>query len=329
MSAIYDGFYLLDHHRNRDKTSGPAGEYDTRPWYTTRNRCHHGHDRPHLIVIHDPETLEDFIAPYDEAERVARYGATTTRASWHDSIDADSIIPMLPPEFTAWHVRGFNRCGIGLEVGALATSWDRAPAAWLEGVMANTARRVLEHMAAFDIPPVLLFEPGRRYTEPLDPAGFGLISHHALDPTRRTDPGFTFPWTDLLDRLEDPMVTRDTKVAPNPILAGDFAEMRDEGVFSQYTDPGKILITDELGAFLSRYTRQVLDPTVRTAKAEAIAAAKAAIAASNTTQWSKMVDWVREHVKVSIAAAFAAGAGAAQVDYDELVREIGRVLAGG
>lgn len=314
----YDGFYLLDHHRNRDKPSGPAGDPDTRPWYTTRNRCHHGHDRPHLLVIHDPETVADFDPPYSEADRVAAYGQTTTRASWHDTIDADSIIPMLPPEFTAWHVRGFNRCAIGMEVGAMAGTWTKAPAAWLEGVMANTATRAAEHMAAYGIPPKLLFEPGKRYTAPLDPAGFGLISHHALDPTRRTDPGFTFPWNDLLNRLEDDMVTRDTKVDPNPILAGDFDEMRDAGVFSQYTEPGKILITDELGAFLARYTSRVLRPTINSA-----------IAASNSSQWSKMVAWVKGHVKTSIAAAFAAGAGAGQIDYGEVVREIGRVLSGG
>src|SRR5690606_12089743 len=115
---------------------------------------------------------------------------------------ADSIIPMLPPEFTAWHVRGFNRCGIGLEVGAMATTWDKAPDEWLDGVLANTAQRVYEHMVRFDIPPALLFTPGKRYATGLDPAGDGLISHHALDPTRRTDPGVTFPWNDLLERLE-------------------------------------------------------------------------------------------------------------------------------
>lgn len=26
----YDGFYLLDHHRNRHKSPGPAGEYNSR-----------------------------------------------------------------------------------------------------------------------------------------------------------------------------------------------------------------------------------------------------------------------------------------------------------
>lgn len=252
------GYWLLDHHVNL-----PDGKL---PWYTTRRRCQHGIDGPHLITIHTPETLADFTPPYDEAERVAQYGATITRASWHDTIDADSIIPMLPPEFTAWHVRGFNRCGIGMEVGAKATSWGRAPKRWVDGVIANTATRGGQHMDRFGIPPVLLFDPTVRYTSRLDPAGFGLISHHALDPTRRTDPGFSFPWQNLLDRLEDSMVDRATDLGPDPNLAAAYQQYIDDGVFSEYTRPGHLVTADKLAAFglreRSKVTRKMIAAAV-------------------------------------------------------------------
>lgn len=202
MTATYKGWYLLDHHKNRTRPEGGvAGDPATKPWYASRRVCQHGYDRPHLVVVHDPETLPDFTPPYDEAERIAKYGASTTRASWHDTIDADSIIPMLPPTYTAWHVRGFNRCGIGLEVGAMSTTWTKAPDAWLTGVITNAAYRVAQHCATFEIDPVLMFIPGRRYASAINPKGTGIVSHHVLDPGRRTDPGFGFPWDTFLERV--------------------------------------------------------------------------------------------------------------------------------
>src|SRR5690606_22597441 len=186
MTTTYKGWYLLDHHKNRTRPEGGvAGDPRTKPWYASRRTCQHGYNRPHLIVIHTPETIEDFTPPYDEAERVAKYGAQTTLASWHDTIDADSIIPMLPPTYTAWHVRGFNRCAIGMEIGAKATSWKRAPAAWVKGVVENAAYRAAQHAATFDIPARLLFTPGKRYSSAINPTGVGFVSHHALDPGRR------------------------------------------------------------------------------------------------------------------------------------------------
>lgn len=281
MTTVYDGFYLLDHHRNRNRQPGPAGEADTRPWYETRRICHHGILGPHLIVIHDPETLPDFTPPYAEAERVAAYGATTTRASWHDSVDADSIIPMLPATFTAWHVRGFNRCGIGLEIGAEADTWDRAPEAWLEGVIDNAARRTAQHAVAFNIPPTLLFEPGRRYTSQLDPGPvFGLIGHHPLDPTRRTDPGFTFPWDRFAGLVatymegDDEMIDRYTELDDgSPVLEAEFQKKVEQGVFTEHTKPGQIVVHDRLAAYLNRESQKVTKKMIAAAVAGAAAGA--------------------------------------------------------
>lgn len=198
--TTYQGWYLLDHHRNRHRSAGPAGEPNTRPWYTTRRRP------VTAIVIHTPETLEDFTPPYEEAERVARYGATTTRASWHDTIDADSIIPMLPPNYTAWQTRGYNSHTVGMEIGSKASIWKRAPAEWVTGVINNAAYRGAQHAALLDIPPRFITRAQ------VDGGTKGFTSHAQLDPTRRTDPGPDFPWERYLDRVrfylegdDDPM----------------------------------------------------------------------------------------------------------------------------
>lgn len=181
------GYRLLDDHVHRD-------DPDLRPWYTTRRTCGHGLDRPHLIVIHTPEALPDYDGPDSTAERVAEYGTRTGRASWHDTVDSDSHIPMLPASHTAWHVRNFNRCAIGLEVGARAQDWPTAPADWIAGVLTNAAAVTARHILDHGIRPRIVFDPTRTYTVPHDTPADGLISHHALDPTRRSDPGRAFPW---------------------------------------------------------------------------------------------------------------------------------------
>lgn len=43
---------------------------------------------------------------------------------------------------------------------------------------------------------------------------------------------------------------------------------------------------------------------------------------------ARLETWARNHVKTAIAAALAAGAGAAQIDYPELIRQIGEILSG-
>src|SRR5690606_27112807 len=61
MTTTYKGWYLLDHHKNRTRPEGGvAGDPRTKPWYASRRTCQHGYNRPHLIVIHTPETIEDF-----------------------------------------------------------------------------------------------------------------------------------------------------------------------------------------------------------------------------------------------------------------------------
>lgn len=192
-------YYLLENHMNLHN----GGKL---PWYTTRRTCKHGIQGAHLAVVHTPETLEDFSPPDSAAENVAQYGARTTRASWHFTSDSDSAIQMLPWTYTAWHVMGYNRCAIGGEIGAKATSWPGAPDWWEDAVLDQAAVKFREGMDFHGI-------PYRKITRAqADRGEYGMIGHGELDPDRRSDPGSAFDWDQLIA-----LVKGDTMALPKEV----------------------------------------------------------------------------------------------------------------
>lgn len=188
------GYYLLDH-------PNPNGPH----YYTTRQRCQHGILGPHLIVIHTAESMPDFNPPDLGAESVARYGATATRpVSWHDTIDSDSTIPMLPKGYTAFHVQGFNRCGYGIEIATRAASWASTPYVWKYATMQRLAARIKEIRGPI---------PARVLTRrQVDAGEYGIVGHNILDPTRRSDPGADFDWRMLTDMVGGSIVGDEMEV---------------------------------------------------------------------------------------------------------------------
>lgn len=157
-----------------------------------------------LIGLHIAVTFDDLTLPDGGAEALNRYGETTTRdASWHVSIDTDSICVSLPDTYTAWvqGVQGysFNSHGLGGEIATYSTDW-RKKDGW-------RIYRYLRHLAAWTAPRVMKYripikllrnrEEVQRLINAGKPAGFAY--HGDLDPSNRTDPGLisgrvdTFP----------------------------------------------------------------------------------------------------------------------------------------
>ena len=182
------GYHLLLHHT-------PA----RKPWYTTRNTQD---GEPRFVVLHTAENVPDFDPPDQGAENVAAYGASTSRASWHATSDSDSIIPMLPDEYTAWHARGYNSGGLGLEIATQASRWTHDLAnnpAWVDRTLDNAAIVVAGWCDRWDIPARLVPRSS------VDRGVYGITYHMFLDPGRRSDPGDKFPLEILLQKVESLM----------------------------------------------------------------------------------------------------------------------------
>ena len=203
--------YLLQH-----------GKQANKPWYPSRRAP------LRFGVFHTAENLPDFDPPDLGAEAVAKYGATTERASWHMTVDSDSIIWMLPWSYTAWHVRNYNSPSLGVEMAMTASMWVESPLAWRMAILENTARVVAAANVIAGIPPII------RTRAEIDAGKWGWTFHRLLDPTRRSDPGAAFPHEWVLNRAEELL----TATPPPPTHWAEVyaTELVQEGIISEADD---------------------------------------------------------------------------------------------
>jgi N-acetyl-anhydromuramyl-L-alanine amidase AmpD len=178
------GYYLIDHDTSK-----------VRKFYTSRKKS------IQVIVLHTAENLPDTDGIDSGAENVSRYGASTDRqVSWHVTVDSDSTIRNLPDGYTAFHVQGYNGISLGLEIATQAHRWkstkDRT--SWERKVLARTAEVVKDWAEEHSIPLKRLSK------SEVDRGIRGIVSHSALDSSRRSDPGVGFPWDELFELLEQP-----------------------------------------------------------------------------------------------------------------------------
>ena len=185
----------------------------TRHWNTSRSRNRvptcvimHTAESTNLVAGMSKQALKE-IAADDTAERVARYGATTTRqVSWHVVVDSNSIIWCLPDRFKAWHASSLNSASLGIELACRASIWPKPSTRpeWIDAILENAASVVALWCADYGIPPERISrEQAHRDVK-------GILGHGDADPSRRSDPGVAFPWQKFLrlvrERLPAPAI---------------------------------------------------------------------------------------------------------------------------
>ena len=148
------------------------------------------------LVIHTAEAGYSVGPTDDTASRVASYFASTVRpASAHACTDSSGRVDCLPDEYVAFHARGANQSGLGLEIGYDAHLWGTNPI-HEELLLEQAAAWCAEKCVAYDIPVELVtgeqWRAGQR----------GITAHGYVDPARRTDPGPNFPWARFLSMVE-------------------------------------------------------------------------------------------------------------------------------
>lgn len=154
-----------------------------------------------LIVLHT------FEAPvWTTAIRGAEIIRTMARqASYHRIGDADrNEVQVVRYSDEAWHDgTGSNRYSIGISLMMRAKDWPNLKASEREALLATMVSMAV-NAAAWLKDEHGIVVPARRVSKTQSNAGAaGFISHGQRDPSRRSDPGDGFPWTEFLARFAD------------------------------------------------------------------------------------------------------------------------------
>jgi len=249
-------------------------------WHTGRRTCQHGIDGPHILVVHVSTQLPDYAGEDTNAEALAHYMQSTSRAaSWHYSADSDSRINMLPVSDTAWHVRGYNRCGIGLEIATVHDDWDNAPERWLDGIF-EQAQGVVAEANTLGIPSVRLTK------DQVDAGGYGFVAHSDLDPDRRKDPGPTFDWGRLLEGNVSMAVFTDEEIQTVKDIHASLAAVGSNGGFAG--------IAVKMIRLFRGHTPATLDESDDLD--DGLAALEAAIDSINTVSEKRVLELIQQRV---------------------------------
>jgi peptidoglycan hydrolase-like protein with peptidoglycan-binding domain len=153
-----------------------------------------------VIVVHTAESGTDRSGPDPKAENVASFIQNRSDpGSYHLIGDADSIIQMIRFENEAFHDRtGSNRWAIGLSLAMNAADWSGLTASRRRELTETAAQMAAIAARWLDDRGLPLPAPQRLtkvQSDRSDASGF--ISHARRDPSRRTDPGTDFPWSEF------------------------------------------------------------------------------------------------------------------------------------
>jgi hypothetical protein len=196
-----------------------------------------------VIVVHTAENTPDRLGLDEGAEAVARFIARRSDpGSYHDLVDSDSIINLVPYSMQAYHDgTGSNPHSYGVSAATTAASWPSAPDDWRVDTVRNMAvaaaryARWVKGAHGVDVPPrrVTKAESDRRVP--------GFIAHGTRDPGRRSDPGAAFPWELFLRLYRQELIGAPSSPRWDAIALNARAIVRRPGTNPNQRDARKVL----------------------------------------------------------------------------------------
>lgn len=167
-----------------------------------------------VIVIHTGETGEGNTAAEGMGDWFSR---STTRASAHVCIDADSEVRCVDDENTAWAAPGANADGLQIELagraGQSASDWTDAAS---KAILERGAQRTAAWCRRWNIPARWLTD-----AELADGKTKGITTHaqvsRVFKRSDHTDPGANFPKDAFLARVKAILGVPAAKPVPKPV----------------------------------------------------------------------------------------------------------------
>jgi hypothetical protein len=177
------GFYLLE--------NSPVNGTQWQQWGYPRR----GSSLSGTVIMHTSESALDELGPDAGAEDCAKFIANRTGSygSYHDLVDSDSIIEMVPFEYEAWQDSETNPWAVGISAACRTSDWLTMGDAKREGYYRNLAwcaADFVKYMRAvynIEVPRVRITGAQARAKVP----GF---CAHGDSGIARTDPGVNFDW---------------------------------------------------------------------------------------------------------------------------------------
>lgn len=212
MATVRDGIYLEDNPPNQ-----------------TQFRVGRRAPVKPVIVVHTAESGTDRVGSDPKAENTANFIRTRSGfGSYHLVGDSDSIIQLVRFENEAFQDgTGSNRWAIGISLAMNAADWPSLSTSRREELTDTCAQMAV--MGARWLVGRGLQVPAARLltkTESDRSDASGFISHARRDPSRRSDPGAGFPWSDFFRRYQQQLgdddlePDRDTLIRQLQTLAG-------------------------------------------------------------------------------------------------------------
>lgn len=157
-----------------------------------------------VVGVHTAENDIDLDGVDLGAENVARFILTRSDyGSYHDLVDADSILRLVPYIAEAWGAPAINNHGYHVSAAVRAGLWDTIPKPRRDNIVKNMAIAAVDYAEWLEEHYGIII-PARRLTkaeaEALKP---GFVAHGDLDPGRRSDPGAKFDWDLFLQTFAD------------------------------------------------------------------------------------------------------------------------------